>query len=291
MKKSILLSLILLMAMSLWGCGKNADATTEATVSKNENAVFIYYPDGDSISRKQDSYQLKQPDSIVPSVEEVMSVSVEAYDGKLENYSYMVDDDNNVTLDITIAGECTREYSLLTMAAVCETLFQMEMVESIKINLVTTEGEAVDSKLILRNTLYHYGADGEKPTKRVTFYKADKTGEGLEALSGTLSMEDNVSMAENVVLKLEEINAIPDGTKVNSLSIVSGVCYLDLSKEFEGNVEDTRSDLVVYSLVNSLTGFTHISKVLITIDGQVVNSYRGSVDLSVPLSFNSEIIK
>ena len=69
------------------------------------------------------------------------------------------------------------------------------------------------------------------------------------------------------------------------------VCYLDLSQEFKGNVEETRSDLVVYSVVNSLTSISSISKVLITIDGEVVHSYIGTVDLSKPLSFNSEIIK
>ena len=203
----------------------------------------------------------------------------------------LVDDDNNVTLDITIEGECSREYSLLTMAAVSDTLFQMDMVGSVKITLLTTEGETVDSKLILRNTFYYYGSEDAGDTKRVTFYKASKDGDGLEALSGTLTMGDNVSMVENVVVKLEEINAIPTGTKVNSISVVSGVCYLDLSQEFEEGVEDTKSDLIVYALVNSLTGFTNISKVLITIDGELVDSYRGSVDLSKPLSFNSDIIK
>lgn len=290
MKKGYLLSLILIIVFSLSGCGAEEKATSEVAVDNIENSIFVCYPD-DEVLMSETAYQLKQPDSIVPSVEEVMSESIKYYDGKMENYSYMVDDDNNVTLDITIEGECSREYSLLTMAAVSDTLFQMDMVGSVKITLLTTEGETVDSKLILRNTFYYYGSEDAGDTKRVTFYKASKDGDGLEALSGTLTMGDNVSMVENVVVKLEEINAIPTGTKVNSISVVSGVCYLDLSQEFEEGVEDTKSDLIVYALVNSLTGFTNISKVLITIDGELVDSYRGSVDLSKPLSFNSDIIK
>lgn len=291
MKKGYLLSLILIIVFSLSGCGAEEKATSEVAVDNIENSIFVCYPDDDEVLMSETAYQLKQPDSIVPSVEEVMSESIKYYDGKMENYSYMVDDDNNVTLDITIEGECSREYSLLTMAAVSDTLFQMDMVGSVKITLLTTEGETVDSKLILRNTFYYYGSEDAEDTKRVTFYKASKDGDGLEALSGTLTMGDNVSMVENVVVKLEEINAIPSGTKVNSISVVSGVCYLDLSQEFEEGVEDTKSDLIVYALVNSLTGFTNISKVLITIDGELVDSYRGSVDLSKPLSFNSDIIK
>lgn len=291
MKRVLLVSLILIGVLALSGCGRNSEGTTDTKAVSGENSFFVYYPDGDKVSVSQECYQLKQPDSIVPSVEEVMSVSLDAYEGMLESYSYMVDEDNDVTLEITLAGECTREYALLTMSAVSDTLFQMDMVESVKITLIAATGETVDSKLILRNTFYHYGAVDEEYTKRLTFYKASDDGEGLEPLSGTLVMEDNVSVIENVVLKLEEIDAIPQGTKVNSVALVAGVCYLDLSKEFEGNVADTKSDLVVYSLVNSVTGIPSISQVLITVDGNVVTAYRGSIDLSKPLTFNSEIVK
>ena len=291
MKKSLMLNLILILTLALSGCGANEEPATEASTQKIANSVFVYYPEVDKVVMSEDAYQLKQPDSIVPSVEEVMSVSMDYYDGKLESYSYMVDDSNNVTLDITVAEECTREFALLTMASVSDTLFQMEMVESVRITLITTDGQTMDSKLILRNTIYHYGSEDRQDSKRVTIYKVAADGEGLEALSGSLVMDDFVSMAENMVVELEKINAIPSGTKVNSISIVSGVCYLDLSQEFAGNVEETRSDLVVYSVVNSLTSFSYISKVLISVDGEVVHSYRGTVDLSKPLSFNSEVIK
>lgn len=291
LKKSYLINLILLISFGLSGCGAQTESSTETVNNKTENSVFVCYPDGDEVVKAEDSYQLKQPDSIVPAVEEVMSVSLDYYEGNIESYSYMVDDNNNVTLDITLADDCGREYYLLTMASVSDTIFQMDMVESVRITLLSKEGETLDSKLILRNTIYHYGVTEKQDVKRVTFYKTASNGEHLEALSGSIVMDDYVSMTENVVAELENINAIPDGTKVNSVSIISGVCYLDLSKEFEGSVENTRSDLVVYSLVNSLTGITNISKVLITIDGETDNSYRGSVDLSNPLTFNTEIVK
>ena len=91
--------------------------------------------------------------------------------------------------------------------------------------------------------------------------------------------------------KLAEIEAIPVGTKVNSANIISGICYIDLSKEFEENVLDTKSDLVVYSVVNSITNINGIDKIMITVEGQVLDNYRGSIDLSEPLSFNKEILK
>ena len=291
MKKLISINLIMIFLLSLFGCGTEKEADSKNAIPKSENSVFVYYPDNDKVVMSQDAYQLKQPDSIVPSVEEVMSVSMDYYKDKLENYSYMVDDENNVTLDITMAEECTREFALLTMVSVSDTMFQMDMVESVKITLIGTDDVIIDSKLILRNTIYHYGSEDVQNIKRVTLYKVAGNGEGLEALSGTIAMDDFVSMAENMVVELEKISAIPSGTKVNSISIVSGVCYLDLSQEFKGNVEETRSDLVVYSVVNSLTSVSSISKVMITIDGEVVHSYRGTVDLSKPLSFNSEIIK
>jgi len=291
MKKFLLINLILVLAISLCGCGGQEKSTTETAMVAVENAVYVCYPSEDKVVKSSESYQLKQPDSIVPSVEEVMSVSMDYYEGKLESYSYMVDDNNNVTLNITVAGEYTREFGLLVMASVCDTMFQIDMVESVKVTLNSAEGEQLDSKLMLRNTIYYYGDSDNQQTKRVTFYKAASNGETLEGLSGTLVLDDYVSMVENAVVELEKIGAIPAGTKVNSASVVSGICYLDLSAEFEGGIEGVKSEFVVYSLINSITGFNNINSVMITIDGNVVSSYRGSVDLSSPLSFNSDILK
>ena len=291
MKRFMLINLILVLAINLCGCGGQKKETTEAAGVAVENAVYVCYPSKDKVVKSSESYQLKQPDSIVPSVEEVMSVSMDYYDGKLESYSYMVDDNNNVTLNIVVAGDYTREFGLLVMASISDTMFQLEMVESVKITLNSAEGEQLDAKLMLRSTIYHYGDSDKQQTKRVTLYKAASNGEALEGLSGTLVLDDHVSMVENAVLELERIGAIPEDTRVNSVSLVSGVCYLDLSEEFEGSVEGIKSELVVYSVVNSLTSFNNINSVMITIDGNVVGSYRGSVNLSNPLSFNSSILK
>lgn len=291
MNKRMLISLILIFVMTLCGCGDKEDSATEAVVNKGENQIFVCYPEGDKVVMSDEGYQIKQPDSIAPSIEETMSVSLDFYENKIENYSYMIDEDNNVDLNITMTGDCSREYCLLAMVAVSDTLFQIDMVESLQITLLAENGEAIDSKYIHRNTFYHYDSDKKAESKRLTFYKASSDGQGLEALSGSLEMEDNVSLVENIVLELERIEAIPEGTKVNSISIISGVCYLDLSEEFQGNVNKVKSDQVVYSLVNSVTSTSNISKVMITIEGQVIESYRGTVDLSKPLSFNKEIIK
>ncbi len=291
MKKCILINLILVLAICASGCGGQSDSATEAPKVSVENAVFVCYPSEDRVVKSNESYQLKQPDSIVPSVEEVMSVSMDYYEGKLESYSYMVDDNNNVTLNITVTEDYTREFGLLVMASVSDTMFQMDMVESVRVTLGTAEGEQIDSKLMLRSTIYHYGDSDNQQTKRVTLYKAASDGKKLEGLSGTLVLDDYVSMVESSVVELEKIGAVPTGTRVNSVSIVSGVCYLDLSKEFEDGIEGVGSELVVYSLVNSITGFNNIDSVMITIDRNVVTSYRGSVDLSNPLSFNSDFLK
>ncbi len=287
----MLISLILVFSLLFCGCDNSKETTAETTVNNKSNYVYVYYPEGNNIVLSQDGYQLKQPDSITHSVEEVMSVCLEVYAGKMESYSYMVDDDNNVSLEITMADECSREYGLLTMASVSDTLFQLDKMGNVKITLFDMEGEMLDSKLILRNTIYYYASDRAGVSKRVTFYKADSDGNKLEALSGSIVLDDNISMVENMVLKLAEIEAIPVGTKVNSANIISGICYIDLSKEFEENVLDTKSDLVVYSVVNSITNINGIDKIMITVEGQVLDNYRGSIDLSEPLSFNKEILK
>ncbi len=59
-------------------------------------------------------------------------------------------------------------------------------------------------------------------------------------------------------------NPIPEGTKINSVQFEKGTLKIDLSEEFL-NSSGTNS---IYSLVNTLTEFTEVNGVKITINGE-----------------------
>ena len=64
--------------------------------------------------------------------------------------------------------------------------------------------------------------------------------------------------------------AIPDGVKLNSVNLKSGVLYVDFSKEFienhpGGEIEESNT---IYTIVNTVTELTEVEAVKILIDGE-----------------------
>lgn len=70
-----------------------------------------------------------------------------------------------------------------------------------------------------------------------------------------------ISGTQDVNLK----NAIPEGTKLNSVKLEKGILCVDLSSNFL-NSNGTES---IYSIVNTMTEFTEVNGVKFTIDGEI----------------------
>ncbi|MBO8138537.1 MAG: GerMN domain-containing protein [Desulfotomaculum sp.] len=85
---------------------------------------------------------------------------------------------------------------------------------------------------------------------------------------------------------------LPPGTHLKDINIKDGVCIVDMSRELKENHAGGSSGemLTVYSIVNTLTQFPTVERVKILVNGQVVNTLAGHVDLSVPLGRNDSII-
>lgn len=158
MKKYLRLFLILICVFCLAGCNDDKKEKTELTVIENSgaNTIYIYFPQGSQVKKADEKYQLKQPDSVSASVEEVMSVMSENLGDTFQYHTYMLDADNNVTLELYINGEVSKEYKLLAKAAITETLFQIENVNSIQIKFRDEEGSIIDDGLYLPESFYFY---------------------------------------------------------------------------------------------------------------------------------------
>ncbi|MDS1029118.1 GerMN domain-containing protein [Bacillota bacterium LX-D] len=94
--------------------------------------------------------------------------------------------------------------------------------------------------------------------------------------------------------KDQNIEAIaPQGTKLLSFKITNGIATVNLNRAFMENMNagSNMEELILASIVNTLTEFTDIKKVQILIEGQVVDSIGGHVETSLPLERNEEVIK
>ena len=157
MKNKKILILIFCMMVLFAACGKTGESGDSQTVELGENMISIYYPEGTQILKDNEPYQIKQPDSITVSVEEIMAaMSEKLAQEKIQYHTYMIDADNNVTLEFTLTGEYDKEYFLLTRAAVTKTLFQLEDINSIIIILDEDNGEVLLKESYGRDSFYYY---------------------------------------------------------------------------------------------------------------------------------------
>lgn len=86
---------------------------------------------------------------------------------------------------------------------------------------------------------------------------------------------------------------MPEGTAVNEILLRHNICYVDLNEAFVRNYlgGELSEQLVVYSLVNSLTSCYGVDSVQILINGQQREYYKSEVKINIPLQFNEELVQ
>lgn len=150
---------------------------------------------------------------------------------------------------------------------------QKEKAPAAKAEAPKKESQAEEISVIV----YYPNADGTKlvPTKR---YVTLKSGEDKY----TAAMKSLMQGTENE----SETNIIPKKAKLNSVTVKGNVATVDFSRDlvkyFVGG--STGEAMLVGSVVNTLTEFSEIEKVKITIDGESVETLSGHMDLTEPFA-------
>ena len=181
---------------------------------------------------------------------------------------------------------------VLIRAAIAKTVLQSEACSLVSFTidtqpLLTHDGTLVGSM----------SADSfmENPGKQInssveatlTLYFSNKTGTGLVKETRNVHYSTNISMEKLIMEQLIEgpkkSNAtatVPSGTKLISVSVVEGVCYVNLSDSFKNQNAEVNEEIVLYSIVNSLTELQGVSKVQISVNGSTDGKLRYTYDLS-----------
>lgn len=121
----------------------------------------------------------------------------------------------------------------------------------------------------------------------LTLYFANEAGDALvKEVREDVYYSSNISMEKLVMEQLLEgptiegaKSAIPAGTKLMSVSVVDGVCYVSLDDTFKNQDYKVNEAIVIYSIVNSLSELTTVSKVQISVNGDTSGVYRDSFRL------------
>lgn len=142
-------------------------------------------------------------------------------------------------------------------------------------------------------------AAAESKEVKVNVYYPRDDGTGLLPVSRTVKLEneDKYTAALKSLLtgtkEKGQTNVIPKKAKLRSVTVKDGVATVDFSKELQQNFSggSTGEEMLVGSIVNTLTDFPEVKKVQILIDGASVETLSGHLDLSEPLPRMTELLK
>ena len=131
---------------------------------------------------------------------------------------------------------------------------------------------------------------------KLTLYFADESGQSLVEKTESITYNGNISMdrlvVDNVIAGPHSTDAfatIDPATTVISVTTQDGICYVNLSRDFLNKTSNISDEIIVYSLVNSLTELGNVNKVQILIDGSK-DEKLGAYDFSSPFERNLELI-
>lgn len=139
-------------------------------------------------------------------------------------------------------------------------------------------------------------------TQEVNLYFSDDQAMYLVAEKRGLQTEatDQKQLAAAVVNELiagpkqPKLHAtIPQGSKLISLEIAGGLATVNLNQDFQAKHSggSTGEMMTIYSLVNSLTDLQGIQQVQLLVDGKKLETLKGHLEISQPLTHNTDIIK
>lgn len=123
---------------------------------------------------------------------------------------------------------------------------------------------------------------------KLDLYFSNASGDGLVLETQKVYYNSNVSLEKLVIEHLlagpqtsDAIASIPAETALVNVSVADRICYVSLDDGFRTQDYNVQEEIVIYSLVDSLTALPHIDKVQISVNGDTSGVYRESMPLSM----------
>ena len=149
-------------------------------------------------------------------------------------------------------------------------------------NADSTKNEEKDTGKERTVTVYFPNNNGTRlvAEKRKVAAKKDKYTAAMEELmKGTKDKDKTV--------------IIPKNAKMKSVKVLNGIAKVDFSKEFQTEFAggSTGEEMLIGSIVDTLTEFDDVQKVRFLIEGKEIDSLCGHMDLSEPIARMTKLLK
>lgn len=139
-------------------------------------------------------------------------------------------------------------------------------------------------------------SDSTSTSVKVTLYFPASDATGLVPVERTIT----VTNGETIKAMFTELSnppsglepALPKGTELLSATVKDGIATINLSKQFKSNFSGgaTGEQLILYSIVNTLTTLSNVQSVQFLLEGAQTATILKEFDTSSPLKRNESLL-
>lgn len=313
MKKYLKLLCLCVLFSMLSGC--SSDGMSEVTEVAEDGTFKVFYISNETMTLASQEY-IPEAQGTEEKVKEIYDVLSQT--PKSQQYTSAVPADvelQNCMIDgeqLTLYfGDSYYNMNSITEAlcrgAIVKTMMQLEEIKGIEFLInnqpfmdkagrtvgLMTEDTFMDSKGSEANSY-------QETTLKL--YYSNAAGDGLVQVERTLLYNTNISMEKLIVEQLlkgiageENTNlakaSLPANTKLLNLYVKDGVCYVNFDENFLSKSISVDEEIIIYSLVNSLTEIPTVTKVQVSINGDSNRMFKEKVNLNTMFERNMEYLK
>lgn len=291
------------------GCQKNSDEDYKGyyIFGLDANETRVAYEKYTPVSKETEELVEEFLNKMSNKPEDVYMKKAVPDDVTIDNY--VISEEGSLSLYFNSSyGNYTGVPEILRRAAIVKTLCQVPGVEDVQFYvagqpLTTSNMEAVG---IMTASQFIDNTGGETSYKQnatLNMYFSDYKGTALVEVPVEITYDATIPLEQLAIEQLmkgpysiEGINkksvlpTIPEGTRLNKVTIKENTCYVDFSSDFLNKRKSITSDVAIYSVVNTLVELPAINKVQFSIDGGQVLEYSDTVGFGEPFERNLDLV-
>ncbi len=295
---------VLALMLCFAGCSDKQNPQEE------ENGLSVYYVNPEQTSLEENNYELSQTGD-EQQVEELLEVMREIPDamkfrsalpGNLEVTETRLEDKQLFLTFSESYLEMNSVEEILCRAAIVRTLVQLDGVDVISFYIGEEPLRDADGQLVGVMNADSFVENPEEEINTIqettlTLYFASLDGQSLVSETQDLHYSSNISLEKLVMERLlagptsdYARSALPAETGLVSVSVMEGVCFVNLDEGFLNKNFDVTEEVIIYSIVDSLQELPTINKVQISVNGETNIVYREKFSLNTVYERNLDLL-
>ena len=299
------LCILTLISTFMTGCEKNKP-------EENTNGLYVYYIDSEEGCLVKDIVSLDK--DVDTSTRNIAKYYIEAMMNPKDKTRISVINNNVKILDFSVSENIltvnfhnayynqSEKEELFFRAAFVLTLTQIEGIDYIGINI---NGQPLlsnnNASTLLKASDFadiSGGTNLENTTTDVNLFYANEKGDKLKCIKKSIKYDGSTTLEKFIVEELIAgprqkgyYQSLPNDINVLDAFTRNGTCYVYLDIKIDSSILAVSEEVMVYSIVNSLSELSYIRKVQIIIDGNSEKMLRGKYDLDMEFSRNLDIVE